>query len=581
MDLRTLWPWLLLLTLDGLLFLPSFVLTEPGAQPIGPGFHGLLVALLVERPSHDVFRYAVELGGVVALVLLSARARLRAAARIVGALAYVVLLLFLVYHHGVYYFFERPPALGEDWRLALNLAHFANAMVPTFGLALCGAGALLVLASLGWLTAFMLRGLQLQAGRWRMRTRVAVSLGLVLPAALLGWRGIESDETVVQLASKRVVDNWRTSQAEAARMAELRSGVSDRRYDAFSGVRLQRRPSFYLLLVEAYGESLATSDMTDSYRALMARVESRLGAAGFHARTGYSAAPVHGGTSWFSIATVHTGVLIDRPLAYGALELIGGRVPSLTRFFEASGYRTYTLQPGTTDHAGIRRFDLFNHDVVVTAPDLRYRGKKYGFGVIPDQYSLGKFRQRYLDRAEEPRYLFYMNVSTHLPWGKGVPPYVRDWRALQHGEGEVSDVDASWPALPGKDAIGNQQRRGYFRSIEYEWRLLTEWLETETASDLIVLVVGDHQPRLRGKFRGGVTMNTPVHVLARDAAFAERFAKLGFERGMFAQPHVVTPLNHAGLYSLMVSQLAAAYGAEGSPAATYVPEGIGLTGLNR
>ena len=87
---------------------------------------------------------------------------------------------------------------------------------------------------------------------------------------------------------------------------------------------------------------------------------------------------MHGGTSWLSISTVHTGVLIDRPLAYAAVESVGARIPSITHFFHDQGYRTFSLQPGSTEHAGIRRFDLFNHDVPIDAlrpplPSSRWR----------------------------------------------------------------------------------------------------------------------------------------------------------------------------------------------------------------
>jgi hypothetical protein len=363
-------------------------------------------------------------------------------------------------------------------------------------------------------------------------------------------------------------------------MAPLRSGTVDRRYERYAQASLRHKPNFYLLMVEAYGEILATWDMRPAYEALLARVQARLEHAGYHARSAYSASPVHGGTSWFSIATVQTGILIDRPLPYSALELNSARVPSLASFFNAQGYESYALEAGSRARSTLRRLDLFNHHVMIDATALDYHGPHFGWGHIPDQYSFGVLRERYLAKAPEPRYLFYMGVSTQYPWGDDVPPYVSDWKALDHGQVIRDDVDSSWPALPYKEEIATELRRSYLRSVEYEFRLLTELLEADASRDIVVVILGDHQPRLESNPPGEVTMNTPMHVLSRDPAFVERFAAFGFQPGMFADPELHPPLAHEGLFSLLVSQLTAAYGDPDAAPIPYLPDGIGLSGLN-
>jgi len=326
---------------------------------------------------------------------------------------------------------------------------------------------------------------------------------------------------------------------------------------------------------------LATWDMAPAYRALLARVEEHLTAAGYYARTAYSASPVHSGTSWYAISTVHAGTLIDRPEAYDALQLVGARVPSLTRFFEAEGYRTYTLQPGSADHAGLRRLDLFNHDVVADGTTLDYHGWKYGWGEIPDQWSWLQFRQRWFVNPPEPYYVFYMCVSTHWDWGDGVPSYVFDASKLNTDELQPGYEDPSWPRFREARRIGSHLRRGYFRSIEYEWRVLLDVLEADHSPNIVVAIVGDHQPRLEADMPGEVTMNTPVHILSRDKAFVDSFAEDGFQPGMYAKPGLTPTLWHEGLFSLWVSKLTAAYGAPGSPKVPVYPRGIRLSTLNR
>ncbi|MET0385614.1 MAG: hypothetical protein ABW321_06630 [Polyangiales bacterium] len=567
--------WLVWWLLNAALFVPSYLCARRGAA-FWPD-----PSQLLSRDNQDVFRVAFELGCVWLLTVWTARwPRAWRVVRVLGVTGYLTLLVFLAYHQGVRTFFARKPALGEDWRLALNLGHFLGSVMSPRWLVLCVAAAL-VPTALGLALAAMIRRLQLQAQHWSRRQLWWVTGLFLAPCfAVFAVFGLRSDAPVVQLLSKRVYANAKASYYEAQRLAEIRQGEPDRTYDGYRSLQLARKPDVYLLMLEAYGEVLATWDMAPAYRVLMARVEARLAAAGYSSRSVYSHAPVHGGTSWFSISSVHTGMRIDRPTAYDALVLLGPRVPSITGFFREHGYGTYALMPGNTHHKGLYMRDTFAHDVMVDGPALGYEGPQYGFGVIPDQYAIGVMRERYLPRAAAPRYVFYMCVTTHFPWDS-LPPYVRDFHDLSTGGGEPSDVDASWPAIPEAASIGSPLRQAYFRSIAYEWRLLVEWLEHEPARDVVVAILGDHQPRLETDVPGGVNLRTPLHVLARDPAFVERFAEQGFQPGMYADPQRGPSLRHEGFFSLWVSKLMAAYGAPDAPPVQHLPHGLGLSGLNR
>jgi hypothetical protein len=174
-----------------------------------------------------------------------------------------------------------------------------------------------------------------------------------------------------------------------------------------------------------------------------------------------------------------------------------------------------------------------------------------------------------------------MCLSTHYEW-EGVPTHVRDWHALQDPRFDAATADDGWALPASYTQIGSQLRRDYFRSISYEWQLLTEWLEAEAGRDSVVLIVGDHQPRLEWNVPGAVTMNTPVHVLSQDPRLVERFVAQGFEAGLYADPSRVTKLQHAGLFSLTLSQLAARYAAaQDARRMTYYPKGLPLAALHR
>jgi hypothetical protein len=517
-----------------------------------------------------LFRISFEWG--LALIALAALAptRLRAPARWLAVLLYSFLVLFLFYQHAFKAVFVREPALVEDWRFAINLVHFLSEMRSAGWLILIWGS---VIGSLVLIVVIERLLAALQREAWPRRTLLVTAAAFVV----LGGVSIVLGGPI-RLAGARLADNYRASVAVRRRLGALRRAAPDLRYQRLMDVRLARRPSFYLLTIEAYGEILATWDMKPAYQALMARVGERLERAGFHMRTAYSAAAVHGGRSWLSIATLQSGIVIDEPDSFAAFESVSRRIPTLIQFFRNQGYHTASLEPGTKPRPGLNDYDLYGHDRRITAPEIRYGGRPFGFGEIPDQYSLEVFQKEYL--PPEPRYLWFMAVTTHYAWGDdSLPPFVRNVATLDAPSPPASD-DADWPPLAGVDAIDSHLRRNYFKTVEYEWRALIDFLAADPSKDLVVVVLGDHQPRLESNQPGEVTFDSPVHIIARDPSFVDRFADVGFQPGMYAEPG--RALQHEGLFTLLVKKLADAYGtAETRDLARYFPDGISLAGLNQ
>ena len=579
--------------LNLLLFVPAFVFFRQPADltPFFPREHPhgafgfdlrsgfeYVKALLLRRPNPDVFRVSADFVFLCLALVMAAKRRARPLVLALGVALYVWTAVFLSYHLAFRAFFVRAPALNQDSAMAINLVHFLVEMRSTAWL----AGTLGALVGLGALIAFVVftfRQLQRWAAQRPTSPRLFAGLALWCLGSL-AWFGLERDDPVVQLQARHMLANYRSSRAESLRAAASDSEAPDLRYDLLREVRLARKPNFSLLTIEAYGEVLATWDMTAGYRELMQRVEQRLRARGLSAATFYSAAPVHGGFSWLSIATTQSGMLIDRPEAYARL-IQNPRVPTLTQFFQQQGYRTFSLMPGTSEKPGAGPRDWLRHDTFVGAEELAYSGKAWGFGRIPDQYSLTRFQAQYF-AAPSPRSLFFMSVSTHFPWGDHVPNYFASAEEVRVGEGPDTLHDATWPPLEGSKAVTDAHRASYLHGIEYDFRLITEFLEADPSDDLVVVILGDHQPRLESNPPGEVTLNTPVHILSRDPAFIERVVALGGSRGLFLAAGTRPVLAHEGLLSLIVSLMSTEYG-EGLSRlrVSWSPEGAALSGLRR
>lgn len=593
---------LALLALNVVLLLPGFLFREPRPDltpffpkehPHGPfGFDArsaveYVKALVLRRPNFDVWRVSFELVAASALLVLTAGRRGAGALRWVVSGLYALVLLVLVYHHAFAFTFETAPAIWEDVLLAENGLHFlADAYHPAVSV-LAVAG--LVLAVLGCLVlvARVFAVVQRAAVEWPWRQRLigsAVLLGWGLGS--LAWFGVERNDPVVQLPSKALAANYAASVARRARVQEVFGPVSDRRYQTLLDARLDRRPTVHLLMIEAYGQRLVSDpQMKEPFRALTTRAMERLAARGYRARTAYSRAPIFGGRSWLSIGTVQTGVRLEQPSLYKMMEAVSKRLPTLTRFFRMQGYPTLSLQPGNRIRLTLPGEDVFERDDVLEAAELGYTGTLYDWGQIPDQYSLNFYRQNVLAKAKPPYFSFFMSVSTHYNWP--AIPFATDWRTLNTPE---QVVPLAWEPIPGIERIAEGKPRRYFEAVVYEWRALLDFIEQEPDPDAIFIIVGDHQPLIERttneQFDQDVaavveqqSLNTPVHVIARDEAFVRRFEARGFTEGLFAEPWT-GGLKHEGLFSLFVTELVGAYGATGHEARVrYLPDGVGVSTL--
>lgn len=561
-----------------LLFLPRY-LCHAGHADFTPFFpdehpHGAyawnlrsgweyLKALGLRRANMDMFRLSAEWLLAVVAVLATARTRAGRWIRHGVVVAYGTLFLFLVYHYGLLYFYNRTPVLYDDARLALNLGHFLgdilNLKWALVLLALLGAWvAVVTLAALALREVARLASDPLPRAGW-------IGIGLLSLYCLLSlsWFGVQRDDPLVQLPSKRIVHNIVRTIERQREVAAFQSASPDRSYDPLLEAELDTRPNVYLLVVEAYGSVLATdAEFARRYQQMMETVESRLASKGLHARSRYSAAPVYGGGSWMSLATLQTGVLVGNQQMYDQLTRVSKHYPHLTRFFSTHDYTTVAIQPGNTHRPGLRSVDPFQRDRMIEAPDLDYRGRPFGWGKIPDQYSLGRARETVASTGS-PTFFFFMGVTTHAPWDE-VPPITDDWRAL------------------GDRALEPADDRGYFSTIAYEWEILERFIVDTADDDAIYLVVGDHQPALRRHDRAA-TYDTPVHVISRDRDLVESFGKYGFETGLWV-PHTgdTTDFRHEGLYSLLISTLLERHGTADARTLAFVRlKGADASALNR
>jgi hypothetical protein len=287
-----------------------------------------------------------------------------------------------------------------------------------------------------------------------------------------------------------------------------------------------RDRDIYLVVIESYGNTLFSSP---DHRALtvpfLRGIQMELVEDGFSMATKLLESPTSGGRSWLADATLLTGMRVNSQERYD--RILEGSDENLTHFLGLSGYRRVFAAPGTTS-ADQRWRERYEFDRYLLQGDFGYRGPLFSFGAMPDQYMLSFVNREILSkRREDPLFAMILTVSSHVPFDR-VPHYFEDWDAITDGS-EFKEVEN--PRFRNNWLTGGEYPEGYTASIRYVFRTLSDFFRASLPGDGLIILVGDHQPRLPIREKGS-TRAVPMNVLARDAALIERFVLRGFTPGL-------------------------------------------------
>jgi hypothetical protein len=310
---------------------------------------------------------------------------------------------------------------------------------------------------------------------------------------------------------------------ERAQISRIERVQNEWRHGPQNLARL-RGANVFLFLVEAYGK--AAFDVPD-FRARLdpvyERLERDLGKSGYAIASGFIEAPTYGGRSWLSHATLATGIRTTDELEY---RLVLAQKPrTIAHFFGAAGYRTVLVQPNTTRPwpAG----DFYGFDKKYYAWDFEYRGPRFAWAEMPDQFSIDYVRRRELDRASRPMFIEYVLVTSHAPWAE-LPKVVENWDDL--GDGSIYSrlgmdrFPVGWNDLATAGPA-------YSSSLVYDLEVLRRYFSEHVRDRALVIVMGDHQP-LADVAAQSRERAVPVHVLSRDPELVRPFLARGYTPGM-------------------------------------------------
>ena len=351
----------------------------------------------------------------------------------------------------------------------------------------------------------------------------AVALVTSVSGIHLGPAGTVASTSSARLAyahATQVRDDLRDQQEFDQTLAEAqpRAGTSDN--GLLSGLRGK---DVLLVFVESYGRTAL--DIPVVHSALGAG-ERRLQEAGFSARSGWLTSSTFGGGSWLAHITLQSGLWVDNQQRYDHVLTLDR--PTLTDAFGRAGWRTLLVAPAIKKDWP-EGTSYYHYDKIYDARNVGYAGPRFSWATMPDQFTLAAFQRLELGQADRPPIMAEVSlVSSHWPWTP-IPRFV-DWDSL--GDGSIFAPMAAEADSPGaRRGETHLLRAAYGRSIAYSLETLTSFVQRLHDPDLVLVVVGDHQPsaRVSGK---GASRDVPVSIIAADPAITARAERWGWTVGL-------------------------------------------------
>ena len=281
-----------------------------------------------------------------------------------------------------------------------------------------------------------------------------------------------------------------------------------------------------LVFVESYGRvAVDGSWFAPMVNRTLSTADGRLGAMGFDTRSGWLRSPTFGGISWLAHSTLQTGLWIDSQQRYD--QVLGGDRFNLSQAFGRAGWRTVSDIP-SDDGPWVQGQRFYGFDRMYNSQDVGYVGPRFSYARIPDQYTFHAFARHELHQPGRGPVMAEIDlVSSHTPW---TPlPKLVPWSGI--GDGSVYDgmrpSHTSFFQLLG----GPDQQRNYAQSIRYSLRSLVSFVHHAHDKNLVMIVLGDHQPNSNVSGTG-VSHDVPISLIAHDPKVLDRISSWGWSPGL-------------------------------------------------
>jgi phosphatidylglycerophosphate synthase len=508
----------------------------PVVAPYGTTLAFLVVWLALVAPTdredltaHALLRLPLEVVVVVALAVVP-WTRLRVTLAAGSGLLVALLLLVKVLDLSFNTVFDRDFDPVGDWSyLGPGVGVLGDSIGVGWARAVAALAALATLAVLVGVPLAMVRLVRAAAGHRGVSLTGATAIVTAWVLCLAtGAPGVTAS------AAQLTVDEVQLVRADLADTQEFAREISTDDYGATDPDQLLgglAGKDVLIVFVESYGR-VAVQDTSYSagIDAVLDQGTQQLAAAGYHSQSAFLTSPTFGAGSWLAHSSLQSGLWVDSQRRYR--QLLGADRRTLTSLFGDAGWRTVFDVPADTEDWPEGK-EFYGFEQYYDSRNVGYEGPKFGYAPIPDQYTLEDFRRRELAPTARPPVMAELDlVSSHHPWAP--LPRLVPWSDV--GDGSVFDGmpeqgHSSEEVFSDPDKV----KEAYGQSVEYTWQALTSFLTTYDDPNLVLVVLGDHQPH--GYVSGEhVGHDVPISVIAQDPAVLQRIAGWGWQDGLRPAP---------------------------------------------
>ncbi|MEM0947961.1 MAG: sulfatase-like hydrolase/transferase [Pseudomonadota bacterium] len=327
-----------------------------------------------------------------------------------------------------------------------------------------------------------------------------------------------------RLTAKRALEMRDTAVDLADFSVAARTDPYAKRSDLFD--RLGGR-DVLIIWIESYGRaSFENPVYAPTHLATLRAAEEEIRAAGLGIKSGWLTSPTAGGQSWLAHGALASGLWTDNHGRYNAMLASGRRW--LFHFAREAGYRTSAVMPAIT--VGWPESSAMGFDVVIPAADIPYKGERFRWVTMPDQFTLATYSDL-LPPDPRPDFVQIALISSHAPW----TPIARMVPWEEVGDGTVFNEMARQGPTPralwkDRDAV----RDAYRRSVDYSLRAAFSHVARLGPDAPLVIVAGDHQAA--SFVAGSESKDVAVHMIAPEPVL-DSIAHWGWNAGLLPDPN--------------------------------------------
>ena len=281
-----------------------------------------------------------------------------------------------------------------------------------------------------------------------------------------------------------------------------------------------------IVFVESYGQvAVQGSSFSPGVDAVLRQQNAMLTSAGWSTQSAWATSPTFGGISWLAHSTLQSGLWVNSNQRYN--ELLASQRFTLSDAFDKAGWHTVADDP--TDNPTWKPGTPFYHyDQLYNQLNVGYKGPKFSYSQMPDQYTFAEFQRHELTPGHQPVMAEIDTTSSHTPWAP--LPTMVPWNKV--GNGSIFDPQpAQTRPRPGYGATPTLCASSTLMSIQYSLTALTSWVTQLHDPNLVLLFLGDHQPH--STVSGNAPDNeVPISIVTRDPSVLKQISSWHWQDGL-------------------------------------------------